>query len=909
MSILDSFNTFSKILLGVGIVDVWKQAAKTKQAQQKAEILAKNKHLREAVNIAEKSFAVWSKKPGFGERLLCRLFMGNLLDKLTQQLEQWRKQIQEADKLAVKAKNLLKQDHGDPLETEVMVNAIALYQSCLQILDDQQILRAINQCEQEIQQRQHFQTLVKKAQSHAENRYFQHAVAVYRQAEKLYSTEALQQAKKAAKSQVAEEKIYDSTLKRAQQAQNQGKLTAAIALLETALTNFPRSDGLELLQELQQAIKGREHFRQGLAAEKINDLKTATSLYETAKLFLPNPIDCQIRLGIVAIKTQNWAIALSHLIDLPGEQAAYLRGFVYAQQENLQQAYREWQGLSATEITAQREILNTLAQRQRLLAIQNIEVCVNAENLDRAKTASEEFSQKFGFDPLVETNLKEYIQPRIEVELWQKSEPKNLVTQLEKLWLAQPNITTLHNWAVGIYYGDRSNFTNIANLIIALSTALANLTEDPILKDVPWLGNQPIDFKLISLELKRRLEAEIDTYKDTDIPTYLTLRDKYRLELVALKFMGEPSRRGMKVNNIFITPGCYQHYISYWQDIVVERIDSSQQILRSLYTPWGLAVAACLEGDSHRAIQLKPTTKSTNNLEIFAQQFVAYYEGCHYLNHKQWRKAINPLKSAKSEISDSQDWQQEIDRLAGLQRQAIIENAEHLEFAQFWYEIVGSQSAKSYLAEYKAEKIREQISQGKISLSKALKDLEEIKKNDSQNPIVLDLIEMIEFQQEIEGIENLIKNNQLEAAVTRAKQSQLQRIRYIVAEICVDILMKGFKKGDLSFEEIYNLGQWAYELCPDEKTVQNIYRFTQELKEIQYLMKRDRFDEAIKQAKSSQHESIRHYVAEFLIMTLLQGIQKKNLSLEMIQQLGNWAYELCPEEPAFQEIFHSLKLS
>lgn len=908
MSILDSFNTFSKILLGVGIVDGWKYAVRTKQAKQKAETLVQNKQLREAVTITEKSLAVWSKKPGFGEQLLRKILLGNLLDNLNQQLHQWQQQIREADKLALQGDMVLKQDDGDPLETQIIIKAIAIYQSCSQIIHDERVLKLINWCQQEIQRRQHFQTLVTKAQSHVENRYFQNAIAVYQKAEELYCTDALLEAIKAAKSQVAQEKIYTSALHRAQQAQNQGRLRGAIAVLETALSSFPRDDGQELLQELQQTIKGREKYRQGLAAEKVKDFPAATSLYETAKTLLPNPIECQIRLGIVAIKSENWAIALSHLFNLPGEQAAYLRGFVYAQQENLQQAYREWQGLSFNGISAQREILNSLAQRQRLLYLENIEKFVKLENLELAKAASEEFTHTFGFDPLVENNLKEHIQPRIDVKIWHNSDRSIIVKQIEKDWIALPNIKNLHNLLVAIYYSEHYDFLRLSDLIIILFTALANLTADPILQDIPWLGNQSIDFKLISLELKQRLEAAIDTYKDRDIQTYLNLRDKYRLELVALKLMGEPVQRGMIVNNLFITPGCYQHYISHWRNKVVEQIDKQNQILLSLYTPWGLAVAACLEADIQRAIQLKPLSQTTNNIEQFAQKFIAYHEGCHYLSHKQWQQAITPLKIANSEIRNNIDWQQEIDRLAGLQRQSISAVTEHLEFAQFWYEILGSQPARSYLAEYKAEKIREQIYQKQISLSEALKQLQEIKKIDVQNPIVLDLIEMIQFQQEIAVIEKLLKSNQFDKAVKLAKQSQQQRIRYIVAEICIDILLKGFQNGELSIAEISNLGQWAYELCPEQENVKKIYNFSQELKEIQDLMKRDRFEEAIRRAKNSPHASTRHYVAELFILTIVKGIQKKDIPLEIIKQLGTWAYELCPDEPAFQEIFYSLKL-
>ncbi|MEH1857952.1 MAG: hypothetical protein V7L21_08125 [Nostoc sp.] len=319
-------------------------------------------------------------------------------------------------------------------------------------------------------------------------------------------------------------------------------------------------------------------------------------------------------------------------------------------------------------------------------------------------------------------------------------------------------------------------------------------------------------------------------------------------------------------------------------------------------------MAACLEGDYQRAIQLKPSTTANIDITAFAQRFVAYHEGCYQLQQQKWQEAIIPLKQAKPEIQASNDWQQEIDRLCGLQRQTISESQEHLEFAQFCYDLLGSRDARSYLAEYKAEQIREQIANEQLSLATALRELQKLKEIDNQNPVVIDLIQRIEFKQELELIENLLKNNQFEEAVQRAKKSQHQRIRNIVSDICVEILIKGFQNRDLGFEDIYQLGYWAYELCPDDPNVQEVYRFSQELKDIQNLMKCDRFDEAVHRARYSQHNSIRNYVAEFFINTLVKGIENCDLSFDLIQQLGRWAYELCPDEPAFQEIYHSLKI-
>ncbi len=77
-----------------------------------------------------------------------------------------------------------------------------------------------------------------------------------------------------------------------------------------------------------------------------------------------------------------------------------------------------------------------------------------------------------------------------------------------------------------------------------------------------------------------------------------------------------------------------------------------------------------MERNSQRAIQIKPTTKQTIGVEKFADNFVAYYEGCYYLQQK-WQQAVAKLKQAKPEIKENQDWQQELDKLCNSQLQII----------------------------------------------------------------------------------------------------------------------------------------------------------------------------------------------------------------------------------------------
>jgi hypothetical protein len=826
-------NTLSKALLGVGIVDLRKQAYKTNAAAEKAEKFAKDKQIREAVRITKRTLATWSIHPGFWERLFRSWLLGNLLDQLQMQLEWWYKQIIEADELVARAKALLEKDTGNPLETQALSEAIALYQRSLQIVHDKPISQVIQQYQKELGRRKQFQLLAEEAQAQEQQHFFKHALTIYREAEQLYATDELKQAIARCHSQIHREEAYETQLKQAQEASQEGKLRAAIALLESALTNFPRPDGIELLKQLKCTIKGREKFRAGLSAEKIGAFQEATLMYKEAKTLLSEPNECQIRLGIVAIKIGDWKTALSHLNDLSGEQAAYLRGFVHAKQGDLQQAHREWQSSTHTAIESQKELLKSLAQRQRLLAIQNIEQLVKAENLDKAMATSTAFVQKFGSNLLVQENLDHYILPRIETDVWQNSDWKAIADTAEQAWLTKPNFTSLHNWVVANYYyalaklPEAQEFDSLQNLIVALSTALANIHQDPALKNIPWLGNQQVDYDSVFSDLLRRLEEAIDATKDRDITQYLKLRDRYRLEVTALRLIGQPPTKGMKMNDIFVTPGCYECYSKQIASKWIGSINLSQDIRRSLYTPWGLAVAACMEGDIQRAIQLKPSIKSKIEAELFAQRFIAYHEGCYLLQQQKWKQAISPLKQAQAEIKATTEWQAEVDRLCGIQRQAIIDFNEHIDFSLFWYDLLGSSPAKSYLVEYRAEHIRTQLVNEEISLQKALQELRIAQQIDEQNPILIEIIERLELQQELEEIDRLFKNHRFEEMVSRAKRSRHERARYIVAEFFLEIAIKNVSKDNLNYEEITvikQLGRWAYEICPNEPAFQEVYR-------------------------------------------------------------------------------------
>lgn len=81
-----------------------------------------------------------------------------------------------------------------------------------------------------------------------------------------------------------------------------------------------------------------------------------------------------------------------------------------------------------------------------------------------------------------------------------------------------------------------------------------------------------------------------------------------------------------------------------------------------------------------------------------------------------------------------------------------------------------------------------------------------------------------------------------------------------------------------------------------------------EAEEIDKLLKQNRFDDAVRKAKYSSNQEIKHLVASICIEIALNGAKAKELDWETLQQLARWAYEICPFEPDFIEVYVALKI-
>ncbi|MDJ0736173.1 MAG: hypothetical protein QNJ47_19270 [Nostocaceae cyanobacterium] len=480
---------------------------------------------------------------------------------------------------------------------------------------------------------------------------------------------------------------YDAAEQRGHWLATEGRFAEALMLLEPVNQKFYNPKGQEFLDKLRQIIAGRNSFQLAVLAEQGGDFAVARNHYENATTLSPEwAMECRIRLGIIAIKTQNWAAAIDRVAGINNQQAAYIRAVAYTQQRNYELAQSEWDFLADGELLPQ-EYLQQIDQNSRNFAKERIQQLVDAGNFPEAKLASEEFLQQFGDDTLVQANLTNHILPHLQVN--------NLY---EEQWLEQMDITSLHNWALGAYHKALANSSPTEELIVAWSTALANLHLNPRLQTVPWLGDKSIDLAEVYIQLKQRLENLVNDFDAGDGEEHQRLQELYRLEVLALDLMGSPPTSGLRVRGLFLTPGCYWRYR---HNLAVPAFPS--KLWGTLYTDWWQAIVAFEKnGDILKAMRLEPQRQPSSAAEEFAHNFLSYHQGCYYLQitpggYPRWRSAVDHLKQAQSEIRASVQWSAEIDRLCQQHYQALWDESDRREFTQFWYELVGSQTARNYM--------------------------------------------------------------------------------------------------------------------------------------------------------------------------------------------------------------------
>ncbi|MGC9525735.1 MAG: tetratricopeptide repeat protein [Limnospira sp.] len=830
-AIANVINSLTRTVFKVAIIDFYKKVSATKKEFKNAQKLAQKKHIMKATKVANLTLSKWSNHPSFVEQKLRQLLMGDLLIDLKSRVNLWKRQIKSVKKMMASAQALEKSDPGDPMDTTTLSKALAIYQKCQEIMDVAVVKQATARCQNKIIKYNQFRTLFGDGQKYAQQKQYKKAKLSFERAQILFQIPILQEAIANCSGQIQGQIQYETKLQQAFDLATKGEFNAALNVVNSALKKFPRQDGQKLVAELNRVIQGKDCYRRGLSAEQSQNFPEAESCYKRSHQLLPELAESKIRLAVLSIKTQNWQQAIAYLQGHSGEKISYLRGFAHLGLGELKQAEREWRSLSHPQINSQLKIVRQLMRLVRLKLMRQIEQFVDAQNLESARATSTQFLQTYGSDSLVEGNLNNHIQPRLEAQIWDIQDWQKIAQETEKIWLQNGDAKSLHNWAIATYYQAQIDPQSRPDWIVAATTALANVKRDPALKNIPWLPQSSIDFYEVFDHFLGNLETAIDSLKDENLAEYMKLRDRLRLDAIALKFIKKSPHQAAKINDMILLPGCYHRHNHHFANVRVSQASNSTSteanILPALYTSWGSAVAAAFDGDMERAIYLKPSRSYQFNPhqknEYFAQKFVAYSEGCHHLQKRQWRQSVGPLNAIKNELRSHPEWHRELDRLCQSQRQALNSLPDHLAFSDFWYQLLATEASCSYWVESRIQEIGENLEHQKIDKIRALSQLRELQKTDGKNPRLIYVIEALEFEIEVNEIIALMQSN-LNDAVRRAKRCNNERVKRHIAALLIEILITGVNQNQMNGETAIQFARWAHQICPNDPEFVEIYR-------------------------------------------------------------------------------------
>lgn len=829
-------NSLTIICCGVGIFDIRDRVSQTKNLLVKSEERAKAKRLKEAIQLAKSGTRLWSQNPNFWEKLFRKWFLSDLLIKLEESSKKWSGQMQNAQRLIQEGNNLLALVSNDPKEYENLEKALYCLQRAKNLLFDPQVNEQVKTYSFELQQRKQWLELFEDAQANALAKYFLRALPIYEEAQKFYNTDELNELIAVCKASAIAEKQYYRELKNAKSFCQQADFPKAFKAARMAIASFPREDGQKFLRSLERILESKTIFQKGLHHEQSRELDLALDCYTRAYKLMPDYLECRFRQVIVACKQENWEQALNFLVGLNGDRASYLRGFIFAKNQNYDENAREWQNIRSSELDTQRSKLKIIKQKAYLLDLQAIEKFVDQGEIEKAANISHKALERHPQAEVIRKNLDTHILPRLDSEAWKQTEINwnALLEKTRSIWLERPNIQSLHNWAVAAYYcamnTDYPKLDLIMEFNASWGTAIANLPDDPSLSNLPWLGNSTPDRSQLKQKLEELWDRVLDRFKGHDLNSYMQLRDWQRLDRYTLNILTSSAEASIKLGLVFILPSAIDfleqleksnnNLTKFMLDLQYQyqhKLLPTSSQLSLFYSPLGIAIAACLDGDVERGLQLKYYNSGyLNHKEHLnnAHAMLSYFECCHLLKKNQWQNALQLAKQFKQSIQKNSEWLSEIDRLCeSIVRE--LDEKDQITFAKSWLEVTASKAAKNYYTECKTEEIRMQIGKERITPQQGLSKLRELTDIDTSNPVYRDLINRIEVVIANEDVVKFLKRGETENAFNRAMRSGNREVKQALAEVLFNILQEADRQGRISYGERIQVVGWITQLVPD----------------------------------------------------------------------------------------------
>ncbi len=622
--------------------------------------------------------------------------------------------------------------------------------------------------------------------------------------------------------QIEREEAYEKVIDNVRDLTEKRRYQLAIRRLQLAQNYFPRPAGQALLGELQDTLqicggKFEQELATALSAEAAGDWSAAQVGY---KRLAPTPAKAQQvarRRLVIRVKqlidakltredTEELVQEVEHLAQGPIQDLElkyYLLGLAYIKVGLLPKAVEQWRHCQAPAVKNKLNSLQTfLDKNQAIHLVREIENKVDSGDLQAAQTISLKNLSVLSAYPNVKYNLENHIKPGLEQQLWQSQSWSTIFTHVWSAWQTESLRTpvTLHNLMVAAYYRAITTPSTLMDLIPILSTVLLNLDQDPSLKNIPWLPSG-VNYPEISETMKSRLGELVLASND------LRIKDMYNLEMSVQEMSPRPEPRS---NSILLSPGLYLRLFNRdWATNFTGRESYDDKVYKALYSSWGVAVAACLQDNVPRAMEIKPKATPNTPVTKFALSLVNYHWGCNQLRAGNWRSSLPVLEKIKSEINANPGWNNTLNELLGKLSQGLRSLEERLELGKFWYELLHTPGAKVLYVGSSVDKIRDDLAKEKISAEEGLTRLNHLRSIDPNNPMIVELIRLVKQNIELEQINRewqnllaLVSRGSIQQAVQRALASGSPRLKHALAELLRKIALEMVSSGNPSFLDL-----------------------------------------------------------------------------------------------------------
>jgi hypothetical protein len=615
---------------------------------------------------------------------------------------------------------------------------------------------------------------------------------------------------------------YISLLEKTRELIHAKKLDSVIALLKNIEVNtiekilFPTIKICENFKDLKIKLK---QLVDGVNSDNSDNL---CGLYEEAVHLLGSSIGLTYAFVIAHLKLGHYKHALDLLQDTSGPEDSAFKAISLAGLKCFEEACEEIAKYKGTSFKSHLDSVANYAQHARAESMRDIQKEVELENFETALKLSYQFLHSFPSYELIAANLENHIKPMVLLPLWKENNVESFYDNAYKIWKLDNSFVNLHNLGISLFDYSLKDKSSLPSLIWVWGSILLNLEKIPSIYSPFWGSCEKNDLLSLTTKTFDEIELHLQSAYSLESEEYLQLRDLLKIEVRIVEAHNNLQFKPPIRNNFVIGPGLF---ILNWRK---ELTMLPSNDWTSMYTPYARCISAWKDGNQQRALKMMPKSPGKNNVELYAARLNSFYLALYYLENGDMDKSRKQLGLC-ADLIKREDLKYDIASNAGrrdlLNKEFMkyMSSEDGFEAMQLWHDVMQTKEAASALATVKAQRIRDQLLNKKISPENALAELKQLKILDVNNSLIIDVEDIVYAFKEDKIVQDLLHRENYEELARRARSFQSKKVRYRVARMFHEVAINAVSDKPPPFQLIYDFAHKSYLICPNEPQFQPLF--------------------------------------------------------------------------------------